>query len=412
MLFKPWCQTRVVGKEHIDSFQSFGTIYTDKADYDNALNSFNKALSYKSKNLVNNARVWRHIGIIHYKTNEYKKSLSYFEKSLNIADSLGLRKLKSLTLKNLSEVYQKLNQPKKALEYHLAHNAIADSIFNKEKAAQIQTLMVNRQAAENTIQLKYLENDVQQRKKQNTYLIQGFLLLLAIGVVVVIFLQRRNRRLKKQQQVLAIQKNWLKLQTLRNQFKPHFVFNALTSIQHLLLVKDTDKALLYVDEFAKLMREMLENADEDKISLADEINFLNRYLTLEQLRTNHHFKFDIKTSQNLNLEDIFVPSFLFQIPVENAIWHGVLPQKKQGHIQINFEQKNDWLLVEIKDNGKGRFSSKKKNHNSKGLTILKQRIDALNQNNGMNIHWEIEDLKSESGKPKGTKVMLKHLIQE
>lgn len=391
---------------------NIGTIHNEKKEFDLALTYFEKAIQAEpgSEDLENKARVWGQMGTVYLKKRAYNKSIQYLEKSLELSQSLGLKKQMSYALKHLAKVYKELNQPSKSLEYHLSYIEVEDSLFNKEKAAQIQQLEIARKEELHLKKLHALENGINRSTIIDSYIFWIALFVLIIGLLFFILQTKKTRKAQKQKDLLTIQKNWLELQTLRNQFKPHFVFNALASIQHLLMARDTQKAIKYVDEFSKLMRDVLENAEGDWISLEEEIDFLRRYLALEQMRTRNGFVFEIKTGTGIDTSDILIPNLLLQIIIENAIWHGVSPKKEKGFIGLHFRKVDSLLIMEVKDNGVGRQLVDNNGHKSKGLELIRNRIEALNQKKGMNLKWRIEDLKSSDGSALGTKVVLTHNI--
>ncbi len=392
---------------------NIGSIYFGKKDYTTALNYYEDALQAEphAPDKQNMTRVWIKMGMLYYDLSNYSKSIFYLEKGLDEASQLGLRKSKSDALEHLVIAYEKINNPQKALSYQQEYILVKDSLFNEKKAAQIQELVLSQEEIQNQQKIKILEKEkiVEQFKKER--LLVFTLAISVIGILFFLFQRNRIQYARKQQDLLTIQKNWLELQSLRNQFKPHFVFNALSSIQNFLIVKDTEKAQDYLSQFAQLMREMLENMESDNILLEDEINFLNRYLSIEQLRTNHHFDFEIIKNRDVDESDILIPNLILQTIVENSVWHGIMPKKERGHIYLRFKKEGEWLIMEVEDDGVGRNYREKEDHNSKGIKLLQQRIEAINQKQDQTIQWNIEDLKNQEGNALGTKVSIKYLVE-
>jgi len=196
---------------------------------------------------------------------------------------------------------------------------------------------------------------------------------------------------------------------LRAQMNPHFIFNALTSIQKFILTNNTEKADYYVRQFAKLIRLILETSKHTTIKLNNEISILNLYLELEKLRMSDKFDYEINVDENLNPDFVEIPSMLIQPIVENAVWHGVANlQTRKGHIFINFSHKNNNIECIVEDNGTGRLHDQKllvKDNfkTSLGYSITQKRIE-LSQKEGANI--QIEDLKDEHGNAIGTRVKI------
>ncbi|TAI47209.1 sensor histidine kinase [Flagellimonas allohymeniacidonis] len=203
------------------------------------------------------------------------------------------------------------------------------------------------------------------------------------------------------------------ISALRAQMNPHFIFNSLSSIQHLILNNNKIAALQYLSKFGKLTRKVLENSVEAKVSLSDEIRLLNSYLELESLRFDGSFKYHIEVEENLDTEDVEVPLLLIQPFVENAIIHGLLP-KKQGEktLYVSFKKDTEQVICEIDDTGIGRTASQKNNtlakkgRKSHGMNISEKRLELLSKETSGKKKIEIIDKYDPEGNPAGTKVII------
>ncbi|MBI1305277.1 MAG: hypothetical protein GC181_01535 [Bacteroidetes bacterium] len=221
------------------------------------------------------------------------------------------------------------------------------------------------------------------------------------------------RRLRKQREQLEFEKELIELEqkALRLQMNPHFLFNALNSIQSLVALENTKEARNYLQKFAKLMRLTLQNSRQDRIALSDEISTLDNYLVLEQLGRNPAFQYEIKVDENLETDEVMIPPMMVQPFVENAIKHGVAPLGNDGKIELRFKMEDHFIVVEIQDNGVGRKASMEKNaskaksHDSAAIQVTTDRLEILNREHpGHSL--SIEDLE-ENGNPSGTKVVLR-----
>ena len=194
-----------------------------------------------------------------------------------------------------------------------------------------------------------------------------FLIIVLATVVYLIFryFKKQNIRLRKEQKI-ALEKAEIskelvfsQLENLRSQMNPHFIFNALNSIQDFIILNEKKLARQYLVKFAKLIRIYLEHSQQEKISLAEEIKALQLYLELEKDRFNDDFNFDISIDTQLNLEDTFIPSLLLQPYIENALKHGLLHKKENKILTISFKKNTDLnsLNCIIQDNGIGREAS-------------------------------------------------------
>ena len=203
------------------------------------------------------------------------------------------------------------------------------------------------------------------------------------------------------------------LVALRSQMDPHFIFNALNSIQDFIVQEDKRSANHYLSQFSKLMRNILNVSDKNEISLKKEIDYLKLYLSLEALRFEDQFHYEFEIDENLNIENIFIPSMLIQPFIENAIKHGLMHKSGKKNLWVRFFKKENYLLCEVEDDGIGREKSKMINaqnpkiFKSKGMGLTKERIDLLNHAKSDTLGLIIEDLMNDDGTPRGTKVMIR-----
>ncbi len=163
---------------------------------------------------------------------------------------------------------------------------------------------------------------------------------------------------------------------------PHFIFNALNSIQYFINHKETEHANTYLARVARLIRLNLELSDKETISLKQELERVEFYLSLEQLRRDNIFSYHIIVDSSIMSEQVFVPNMILQPIAENALKHGILPSRREGHIYIKVEKHNhDVLSITIEDNGVGLQENKNSSHYSTGfgLTIVINRLYTLYQ---------------------------------
>jgi LytS/YehU family sensor histidine kinase len=190
----------------------------------------------------------------------------------------------------------------------------------------------------------------------------------------------------------------------------------LGSISSFIVQNGTDSAIKYLSKFSKLMRLTLEYSKESLIPIDKEIEGLQNYLELEQLRFNNMFSFTITKSNAID-DDVALPPLLLQPFIENAIIHGVIPKKEQGSIAIDFTIEKESLVCIIEDNGIGFEQSKiaKKDsvtaHKSMALDITKKRLELMETSTSMKANVEIIELKNDKNEVQGTKVILKIPVQ-
>lgn len=201
------------------------------------------------------------------------------------------------------------------------------------------------------------------------------------------------------------------LATIKSQMNPHFLFNALNTIQSFIYTNEKAAASSYLVDFSELTRKILEMSNKSQVLLSEEIEALRLYLKLEKMRFEDDFSFKIDLSKLPHLT-FKIPSMLIQPYVENAIKHGLLHKKGPKILELKFEMKDKTLIVLIQDNGIGREASKKINekkvrqHESFATAANEKRFALLNELSLAKIGVEFMDLKDINGMPIGTKVLL------
>lgn len=202
----------------------------------------------------------------------------------------------------------------------------------------------------------------------------------------------------------------LHLVSLQSQMNPHFIFNALNSIKVFLIENDKQQAIYYLNKFSKLIRNILESARVESISLAEELKILELYVNIENIRFEDQIIFSVENLEGINLKNIDVPSMILQPFIENAIWHGLMLKKGKKRIVISFFKQHGVTAMKIIDNGIGRQKStelrvkKTYQKESIGLKIISERLNYFNQKQQINYYFTIHDLKNEKGEPSGTEI--------
>ncbi len=260
--------------------------------------------------------------------------------------------------------------------------------------------------------------------KSNFYYTLIVFIIVAFTTIVALvrirFIKRKNElenlknRVELERAKLEQELRESQLASLKSQLNPHFIFNALNSIQEFILLKNTKEANRYLGKFADLMRITLELSNSSTCNLNDELKALNLYLELEGLRFEDSFEYQIIIAENINPIYIQIPSMLIQPYVENAIKHGLLHKKENRKLLVDFSlnYEKDALKVIIEDNGIGRHAAdeinamRNRDHKSFATNANKRRLEILNSERKDAIDVEILDLINENGKACGTKVLL------
>ncbi len=203
----------------------------------------------------------------------------------------------------------------------------------------------------------------------------------------------------------------LEMLALRARMNPHFIFNALNSIQKFMTVNDKESANEYLTKFANLIRLVFDTSAKPTITLAEELTSLELYLSLELLRFEDKFSYTLSLKPEIDPLEIQIPPLLLQPYVENAILHGIVPLEKKGSITIDINLDNNMLICSIKDNGIGRQaasnrSGHKQHHRSGAMDVTRERLELLNTQHQSDLSVRVTDLYNDKQAPAGTKVEL------
>ncbi|MBS3993421.1 MAG: histidine kinase [Bacteroidetes bacterium] len=225
--------------------------------------------------------------------------------------------------------------------------------------------------------------------------------------ITTIEAQETESNLKLSQQKVETEK--LRMEALKSQMNPHFIFNMLNSINSLIIKNNVEKASDYITKFSRFIREILNSSRKNSVSLAEELAIIKLYVVLEQARIEDGFEFEIKVEDNISLDFIKVPSMFLQPFIENAIWHGLAHKQGSKKLLIKVRKVSKHFLLEVIDNGigyqKGMEINQKRLVKSSGIgtSIVKNRLQYLYPNAETDV--QIEDLTHQDFS--GTKVAFK-----
>ncbi|RYG01715.1 MAG: hypothetical protein EOO02_12155, partial [Chitinophagaceae bacterium] len=285
-----------------------------------------------------------------------------------------------------SDYYAAVGQKGKALDAANEAIKLQKENFGRENTQAIAEMNALYQIQVKDKSISTLNKDI---KLNNLKLERNRLVLLITALIVLLLLifiilyysiykQHKNKQEKEKVQ--------LQQQLLRTQMEPHFIFNTLSALQSFIRLEEKDKAIKYLHQFSRLLRSSLELSREKLVPLSDEIETLENYLSLQQMRYNNAFQFSLETP-NEDLDAIMLPPMLVQPFVENSILHGIDLSQNNGFIQVNFVLTDQILKVEITDSGQSLSENKVQNHHSLSSIICEERLQLLgkerNQNAGV-----------------------------
>ncbi|WP_313803731.1 tetratricopeptide repeat protein [Flavobacterium sp.] len=414
-LFQKFPNERGLG----ELYNNLGLYYKNTKNDAKALESYADALNAFTSidDKFGKSDTYFYIGEINFEKGNYPEALQNTTKSLQLAKELDITEQVQNAEKRLSEIYEKLGQSAEALEHYKLYSIAKDSVSNHENIRNVVRAEMNfefdkKEALQKKEQEKKEIVYTEQTKRHQQQIL--FTTLLIFSLCGIGFLIYNRLQLKKN---LTLQKELAEYEqkALHLQMNPHFVFNCLGSISSFIVQNGTDSAIKYLSKFSKLMRLTLEYSKESLIPIDKEIESLQNYLELEQLRFNKKFEFSITKSKDIE-DDMALPPLLLQPFVENAIIHGLIPKKESGTIAVDFTLQGDNLICTVTDDGIGFNASKelKENsvtvHKSMALDITRKRLEMMEAYTSKKAKVEIDEL-SENGKISGTKVTLNLPIQ-
>ncbi|GGG54190.1 hypothetical protein GCM10011414_24920 [Croceivirga lutea] len=360
------------------------------------------------------------IGRAYAAQNKLNEAIPYLQRSIVEANNENDLLIKKEATRKLSEVYEYKGDFTKAYETYQEYVALVDTLYSRKEQEIGRLSRLNREIANKQNRISSLEQErelsqskyslaktEQQLFETRTKWQKGLIYSLVFGMILLALTAFFFYRSNKQQK---LNNNLLALKSLRSQMNPHFIFNALNSVNTYIATNDERSANRFLSEFSVLMRTVLENSEQDFIPLAKELELLKLYVKLEHSRFSDKFDYEVSVAENVAVENFEIPPMLLQPYIENAIWHGLRYKEQKGYLRIEVKKlSEESLLIEVSDNGIGRKKSKElktKNQlkqRSKGMGNIKKRVAILNDMYKNKVDVSIADLNEDET---GTKVTL------
>lgn len=359
---------------------SFAELEFELKNYSKAREQVEKSIELhkKSGGLFGLSDAYRLFAKIFNSKKQFDQAYIYLERATRLKDSLEATRTKN-KIAELNLLYQ--SEQKERI--------ISQQQVKMEEQKKV-TLLKDKEIENRTLRIRQMV----------------FVLLLLLFVFVSFGFWYKNRT--KQEKLNLLQRETeLKQVVLRAQMNPHFIFNALSVIQGYIFENDKASSSQFLANFSRLMRLILENSHKEVISLKTELEIIERYMKVQQLRFEQRFKYTIIDNSKVSKESIGLPPMLLQPFLENAIEHGQLDKEEHGEIKISYTISEKLIIFTIEDNGIGinhSETTKRKDHESMAISITKDRISLLNKKLNTNGDLNIEDL-SQVGK-KGTRITI------
>jgi len=362
-------------------YMFLGNVYTREKDYDKAEANFKLALHYAESDRAK-SHLWQSWAQMYYQQENYALAESYYEAAASLQEHSGeYHKARVATYEGLYKTYEARHEFKKAFDALSKYQQAMDStkIESSRNAIARQQLkyeyekkeLRTRVKQEQRLSVLKLENAKKNSRKN--MILYGLIFLALILCVSMFYLYKF---FQQKNIINAGKNNELKQKLLRAQMNPHFIFNSVDTIQSLIHNKQGKEAISYLSKFSRLTRQILENSNENYISLGEELAMTENYLGIQQLLYNTKFTYRIEVDEALDPEAILIPPMLTQPFIENAIKHGLKRRENGGFVHIRFYKKGEALFFEVRDNGSGIEAKKTSDaHKSMSLTIVNERLN-------------------------------------
>ena len=370
------------------AFQSLESIAFEKGALLKSLHLLDSALQYTdTKNYLE-------LRLIYYDKADLLVQMRRYDAAQTCADSVLLLDKLVENKANIADAYALISKIarekgdfKKALEYKELEKGLNDSLTNLERTASVAELEEKYNQAKN-------EKTIVDLAKQKQLYFSLAIAALLVTVIIALFL--RQQSLKNKKEILEAEQR-----LNRARMNPHFLFNALTSLQKIALTEnDKNKWVSSLSKFSNIMRATLESTYKEYITIELEIEFLYEYFEVQKNRFANGLLYEVIADDIVEVNELFIPPMLIQPFVENSIEHGLNNIDYTASIQVEFSIVSDELLITIKDNGRGLGDANTKTnmtHISRANQIIQERIYLLNLKQKSKARYLVEEDTEQKG---------------
>ncbi|HXJ99356.1 MAG TPA: tetratricopeptide repeat protein [Gelidibacter sp.] len=393
-------------------YNSIGQVYIKQERYIEALEiieqGLEKALELGDQYYL--AYAYINLGWVQNKLDLDHQSEINLKKGLEISEVYGFKTSSVDAHKHLSELYKKNKNYEKSLYHFEQASQLEKTIFTDRNMQYVSDIIIQyeNEAKNNEIIQLANENELVKSKLQRNQVIFWSALFALAIIAVILIAMSRNRQLRHEKKILTLEQDML-----RSQMNPHFIFNSLNSIKLYIINNEKENAVYYLNKFSKFIRKILIASTEKEISLEEELETMQLYMNIENIRFSNDIDFTIHVEPNLDISTIKVPSLILQPFLENALWHGLSSKKENKQIELRvYKTDRDFINISITDNGIGRKASEEINHGrvlkrkSVGLAITKARLSNFSERFTTDYKLDIEDLHDAQNNPTGTRIVV------
>jgi len=403
-----------VGSKRINVMSNLGIahIYVHQGKNNEALQVFESILEL-SKDLGDMkivSAIYINIGWAQMQNSQFEEAQHNLNKGLEIAKKYNLLSEMEEAYSFLADLWEFKDDFKKSKEFFLEAASVEEIISNDRNRRYLADLISRSETEKKNSQIEVLakENEIinlKLRRNQNTLLIGALLLALFTLMLYILY---RQAQLKSDKKMLTLEQTML-----RSQMNPHFLFNSLNSIKLYIINNEKKNAVHYLNKFSKLVRKILEASSLKEIPLAEELETVELYMTIENIRFSNEIQFKIIIDEGIDPHIVKIPSLILQPFLENALWHGLSSKDGDKSILLHLSRgKKGYIDISITDNGVGREvaaklkESKVLKRKSVGIKITKERLANFSKDFQNTFQLEIVDLFNAKGAASGTEVIL------
>ncbi|WP_210706429.1 tetratricopeptide repeat-containing sensor histidine kinase [Maribacter dokdonensis] len=367
-----------------------------------------KAISLDDNKLI--TTIYINLGWAFIRLGDYNAAETNLESGLALAKTNKLNAEIAEANKFLSELWIKRDDYQKGMRYYKDFKKYEERITSSLNLRYVNDMILRYESEMRANQLERLaeENEsvrLKLKKNKTMLIIIGISLILLIGILYILY---RQSQLNADKKLLTLEQSML-----RSQMNPHFLFNSLNSIKLYIINNEKKNAVHYLNKFSKLVRKILEASSQREISLAEELETVELYMNIENIRFSNEINFNVHIKDDIDIHNIKIPSLILQPFLENALWHGLSSKEGAKNIDLEVKKgKNGFIEIVITDNGVGRDAaerikdSKVLKRKSVGIDITKERLANFSRDYENYFHVDIIDKFDDDTNPIGTQIVI------
>ena len=367
-----------------------------------------KAISLDDNKLI--TTIYINLGWAFIRLGDYNAAETNLESGLTLAKTNKLNAEIAEANKFLSELWIKRDDYQKGMRYYKDFKKYEERITSSLNLRYVNDMILRYESEMRANQLERLaeENEsvrLKLKKNKTMLIIIGISLILLIGILYILY---RQSQLNADKKLLTLEQSML-----RSQMNPHFLFNSLNSIKLYIINNEKKNAVHYLNKFSKLVRKILEASSQREISLAEELETVELYMNIENIRFSNEINFNVHIKDDIDIHNIKIPSLILQPFLENALWHGLSSKEGAKNIDLEVKKgKNGFIEIVITDNGVGRDAaerikdSKVLKRKSVGIDITKERLANFSRDYENYFHVDIIDKFDDDTNPIGTQIVI------